>query len=202
MTTQILYDHDLNLLSDKKYKHIIGIDEAGRGPLAGPVVIAAVIMDYQKPIEGLDDSKKLSDTKRLSVGKLVKERALSVESVHISETIIDRMNILRATLMGMQQLINRFCELSDYIILVDGNIIVPDISPDRIRTIVKDDGTSAAIAAASVIAKIERDKIMKKYSDIYPLYKFNENKGYGTKTHITALKKNGMCPIHRKTFCS
>ena len=182
----------------KKYKTIAGVDEAGRGPLAGPVVIAAVIMDPKVRIEGLNDSKKLSESKREELYEIIINSAIDWKIVIVSPTIIDKINILQATLLGMEKAVLKLKERPK-ICLIDGNKI-----PGRIKkfseAIVKGDGKFASIAAASILAKVTRDRIMIDIHREHPEYNFLQNKGYPTKEHLAAINKFGILPYHRKSF--
>jgi ribonuclease HII len=176
---------------------IAGVDEAGRGPLAGPVVAAAVILDPQCPIEGLADSKKLSESQRNRLAILIKQHALSYAIAQASVTEIDQLNILQATLLAMQRAVNGLSLLPDQV-LVDGNRL-PDISVPA-RAIVKGDSKIKAISAASILAKVSRDAIMVGYRYTYPDFSFHLHKGYGTRQHIAEIEKYGCLGIHRRTF--
>ena len=175
--------------------YIGGIDEAGRGPLAGPVVVAGVIMPLDDIIEGINDSKKLSEKKREKLFEQIMQKAIDVQVAVIDADKIDEINILNATKLGMLQCINGF-EKVDHVLIdavkLDTN--VPTTS------IIHGDALSYSIAAASIIAKVTRDRMMLDLANQYPQYNFAKHKGYGTKEHITLLKEHGPCPIHRKTF--
>ena len=178
-------------------KYIAGIDEAGRGPLAGPVVVAGVIMplDDKDIIEGINDSKKLSAKKRDMLYDLIFEKAIDVQVAIIDNEIIDRDNILNATKSGMLQCINGFEQVDRVLIdAVKLDARVPTLS------IIHGDALSYSIAAASIVAKVTRDRIMLDYHREYPQYNFAKHKGYGTAEHIRLLKEHGPCPIHRRTF--
>lgn len=176
---------------------IAGVDEAGRGPLAGPVVAAAVILDPLRPIDGLADSKTLSEKKRRALYETIQERSLawSVAEADIEE--IDCLNILQATLLAMQRAVSNLPIVPDSV-LVDGNAM--PILPITTQTIVRGDQTVQAISAASIMAKVHRDQIMCEYSKTYPGFSFGLHKGYGTKQHLAEIKKFGPLPVHRKTF--
>lgn len=176
---------------------IAGVDEAGRGPLAGPVVAAAVILDPRRPIAGLADSKTLSESKRDSLAKIIKEAALSWSIAQASVEEIDALNILQATLLAMQRAINGLSVYPDEV-LIDGNRL-PDLSMPA-RAIVKGDSKVQAISAASILAKVERDKIMADIQQQYPDFSFHLHKGYGTKQHIAEIEQFGVLPVHRLTF--
>ena len=178
---------------------IAGVDEAGRGPLAGPVVAAAVILDPSRPIEGLDDSKKLDPGTRDWLYERVIERALCWSVAEISPADIDRLNILQATLLGMKQAIESL-DVSPSLALVDGNR-PPRVSLDcEIRTLVGGDALEPAISAASILAKVTRDRRMQEWHARYPDYGFDRNKGYPTPEHLRILETLGPCEIHRRSF--
>ena len=174
---------------------IAGIDEAGRGPLAGPVVVAGVIMPLDDIIEGINDSKKLSEKKRDKLFDLIMQKAIDVQVAVLGSNLIDEINILNATKQGMLQCINGFAKVDHVLIdAVKLNTPVPTTS------IIHGDALSYSIAAASIVAKVTRDRMMLDFANKYPQYNFAKHKGYGTKEHITLLKQHGPCPIHRKTF--
>ena len=186
-------------LVESGYKYIAGVDEAGRGPLAGPVVAAAVILPEEFSSNQLNDSKKLSSSKREKIyNELmnVDSKVISAFAV-INEVVIDKINILRATHMAMAQASSNL-SIEPSFVIIDG-MPIKDF-PFNNESIIKGDSKSLSIAAASVIAKVERDRIMLNYSKEYPEYKFEKHKGYGTKLHLDALKKFGPCKIHRKSF--
>lgn len=178
-------------------KILAGTDEAGRGPLAGPVVAAAVIFANDVFIEGINDSKKLREKKRDLLYPLIKEKALSHAFTVIPPEEIDEINILRASLKAMKCSVEKLSLVPD-IILVDGNKSIQH--PAIVRPVVKGDSLSFAIAAASIIAKVERDAIMNALASEYPVYNWDKNKGYPTKEHIQLVKKHGPSPYHRKSF--
>jgi len=177
---------------------IAGVDEAGRGPLAGPVVVAAVILDATRPIDGIDDSKALSEAQREMLAPLIRERALawSVVAVDIGE--IERLNILGATLAGMSRAL-RALAVAPTLALIDGNRLPKDL-PCAARTIVGGDASEAAIGAASILAKTSRDALMREFDAIHPGYGFAQHKGYPTREHFAALERLGPCAIHRRSF--
>lgn len=177
---------------------LAGIDEAGRGPLAGPVVCACVIMplDEDKIIDGINDSKKLSAKKRESLYDRIIERAISYKIVEVDEKIIDEINILNATKLGMKMALEGLDEIPDRV-LIDAVKIDTNIPQENI---IKGDALSYNIASASILAKVYRDRLMEKLDKEYPEYGFAKHKGYGTKAHIDAIKKFGQCSIHRETF--
>ena len=185
-------------LYDKGYINIAGIDEAGRGPLCGPVVAAAVILPKDKKIEGVNDSKKLTEKKREMLYDDIMNEAVAV-GVGISEVdVIEKVNILNATKIAMKKAIENLKVKPDYC-LIDGNQMI-DIVIDA-ETVVSGDAKSESIAAASIIAKVTRDRMLIDYDKLYPEYGFAKHKGYGTKAHIEAIKKYGLTPIHRPSFC-
>lgn len=181
----------------KGYKLICGVDEAGRGPLAGPVCAAAVILPPHIEIPGLNDSKKLTDKKRRELFPVICQHALAYGIAFSDEKEIDEINILQATFAAMKRAVNNLSVKPDYI-LVDGNKL-PDFQIPA-QYVVKGDSLSASIAAASVLAKVTRDDLMLKMAVQYPQYGFDIHKGYGTKAHYEALTKYGTSPIHRLTF--
>jgi ribonuclease HII len=176
---------------------IAGVDEAGRGPWAGPVVAAAVILPINTRIKGLNDSKKLSSRKREKLFVEISLRALGIGVEAISHGVIDDINILQATYLAMKGAINKLSPAPE-LVLVDGWPI-PGLKASQVA-ITGGDGKSAAIAAASIIAKVTRDRIMAELSQQYPQYGFHKHKGYGTKEHREALKRYGPCPMHRKSY--
>lgn len=181
----------------KKHSHLAGVDEAGRGPLAGPVVAAAVILERNFYNSEIDDSKKLSPAKREKLYALITNIALSYSFGIVDPEIIDEINILNATKRAMRQAINGLKILPN-LVLIDA-VTITDL-PFRQISIIKGDTLSLSIAAASILAKVTRDTIMQKYHKIYPMYQFNKHKGYPTKLHRQCIKEHGPCPIHRKTF--
>ena len=178
-------------------KYIAGIDEAGRGPLAGPVATAAVILPPDTCILGLNDSKKLSEKQRLELEPIIKEQALAWKVVMIDHQVIDRINILQATKLGMRQAVAALEIAPDYL-LVDGMELDGVDLPQQ--GLIKGDARSVSIAAASVLAKTARDRLMLEYDAVYPGYGFAKHKGYPTAEHKEALRRLGPCPIHRLTF--
>ena len=181
---------------DKGYAAICGTDEAGRGPLAGPVFAAACILPYGIEIEGLNDSKKLSEKKRKKIFDEICKKAVCYHIAYATNEEIDEINILNATKKCMKMCIENLSIKPDAVII---DAVKLDI-PYKTISIIKGDAKSYLIGAASIVAKVERDKIMEDYSKIYPHYGFERNSGYGTKEHITAIKEFGPCEIHRKTF--
>lgn len=182
---------------DKGYKVICGVDEAGRGPLAGPVCAAAVILPPNIQIPGLNDSKKLSDKKRRELFPIIKEQSIAYAIAFADHKLIDEINILQATFYVMEQAITQLPVKPD-LALIDGNRERDFGVP--VQTVVHGDSLSASIAAASVLAKVTRDDLMLEMAQAYPQYGFEIHKGYGTKAHYEALAQNGPCPIHRMTF--
>ena len=178
--------------------HIAGVDEAGRGPLAGPVYAACVIIDPHKPLYGVNDSKKLSEKCREALFDIITERASAFGIGYSDSDIINEHGIMFALNRAMQIAI-RECNLQPDVVLIDGNIAFNIAS--KVEPIVKGDSRSVSIAAASILAKVARDRKMLEYDKIYPQYGFASHKGYGTPEHIAALIKYGMTPIHREKFC-
>ena len=196
-----MWEYEKKALS-KGYKQIAGIDEAGRGPLAGPVVSAAVILPEDFSCPGITDSKKLSAKKRNELFPVIREQAICVATGIASHREIDQINILRASLLSMKRAVENLSQSCDFILpdflLIDGKFTI-DMNIDQ-SAIVKGDSKSISIAAASIIAKVTRDAIMKDLHEKYPLYNFIQHKGYPTKAHKEAILKHGPCPVHRKTF--
>ena len=177
---------------------ICGVDEAGRGPLAGPVCAAAVILDPSKSIEGINDSKKLSEKKREALYDVIKEQALAYGIAFASVEEIEEHNILNATYLAMLRAIENLNIKADYA-LIDGNRVPKGISIEC-ETVVKGDAKSMSIAAASILAKVTRDKLLYEYDEKYPEYGFAKHKGYGTAEHMDAIRKYGMTEVHRPSF--
>lgn len=179
---------------------IAGIDEAGRGPLAGPVVAAACILDPEKKILGLDDSKKLTEKKREALFPIIKETALAYSVVRVEADTIDEINILNATKKAMRQCVEELKAQGflPEVLLIDA--VDLDGTGVPVVPIIKGDAKSNSIAAASVLAKVTRDHIMLEYDSVYPGYGFAKHKGYGTKDHYAAIREQGMSPIHRRSF--
>lgn len=187
----------MSSISKKSSLIIAGVDEAGRGPLAGPVVAAAVILNPKRPIKGLADSKVLTAKAREQLFNLIREHALawSVARARVSE--IDTINILQASLLAMQRAVSRLSFLPQ-LALIDGNIC-PKL-PCPAQTIIKGDALEPAISAASIVAKVLRDRMMMMLDKKYPQYGFAQHKGYSTQTHLLALEQHGPCRIHRQSF--
>ena len=179
-------------------QYICGIDEAGRGPLAGPVVVASVIMPRNSMIEGVNDSKKVSEKKREALYEKIMEEAISYGIGIIDQKEIDEINILEATKKGLTTSLKELSTKPD-VILVDA---LKEINTLEIpyQSIIKGDALCYSISAASILAKVTRDRIMRQWDEIYPQYGFEKHKGYGTQMHIEAIKEYGLCPIHRKSF--
>ena len=185
-------------LHEKGFKYICGVDEAGRGPLAGPVVIAAVIMPEGSMIEGVNDSKKVSEKKRELIYDKILEEAVSYGVAIIGQDEIDDINILNATKKGLTMSLKELTVKPD-LILVDALEHIDTLGIPY-ESIIKGDAKAYSISAASIIAKVTRDRIMREWSEIYPEYGFEVHKGYGTAKHIAAIKEHGLCQIHRKSF--
>ena len=185
-------------LHERGFKNICGIDEAGRGPLAGPVVVAGVIMPEDSMIEGVNDSKKVSEKKRELLYDKIIEEAISYSVAIIGQDVIDEVNILNATKQGVTEVIDGL-DVKPDLILVDA---LEHINTRGIpyEPIIKGDAKCYNIAAASIIAKVTRDRIMREWDLIYPQYGFVNHKGYGTAKHIAAIREYGLCPIHRRSF--
>ena len=193
----ILKEHE-NELRNKGFKTICGIDEAGRGPLAGPVVIASVIMPENSMIEGVNDSKKISEKKREKIYEQILEEAVSYGIAIIGQDEIDEINILNATKKGLTVSLQELTERPD-LIVVDALSGI-DTMGIPYESIIKVDAKCYSIAAASILAKVTRDRIMREWDKVYPEYGFEKHKGYGTAAHIAAIKEHGLCPIHRRSF--
>lgn len=179
------------------YRFVCGVDEAGRGPLAGPVCAAAVILPANIEIPGLNDSKKLTDKRRRELFPIIKEKALAYAIAFADEKEIDEINILQATFRAMERAVSSLATAPDFV-LVDGNKLPVLDMPAK--AVVHGDSLSASIAAASVLAKVTRDDIMLNMAEAYPAYGFEIHKGYGTKAHYDALREHGACDIHRISF--
>ena len=194
MTDKLKYEREL---LSRGYKYICGVDEVGRGPLAGPVVCAAVIMPFDDIIEGVDDSKKLSAKKREELASLIEKKAVALNICLVEPEKIDEINILEATKLCMKNAVEGLKIKPDFVI-TDGNMKL-DIDMEQ-ASIVKGDALSYTIGSASIAAKVYMDKLMDGYAEIYPQYGFEKHKGYGTSAHIDAIKTNGLCPVHRRSF--
>ncbi len=203
MYPRVWYDMDALIkelqLFAQGYASVAGVDEVGRGPLAGPVVCAAVILprEEEKRIAGIDDSKKLSVKKREYLAEKIKECARAFSLASVDESTIDEINILQATRLCMKRAVEGLSLPPDYV-LTDGNMTLDIAFPQE--SMIKGDANICSIGAASILAKVYRDALMKDYAALYPEYGFDHNAGYGTKEHIAAIKEVGICPIHRKTF--
>ncbi|HIW73494.1 MAG TPA: ribonuclease HII [Firmicutes bacterium] len=191
------YDYDRAVYADG-YRTVCGVDEAGRGPLAGPVFAAAVILDPEDEIPGLNDSKKLSEKKREALFDEICARAAawSVASASVEE--IEKWNILQAALLAMRRAVEGLPVRPD-LVLVDGNRTPPGLEPP-VRTIVKGDALSASVGAASILAKVSRDRLLRELDKQYPQYQFARHKGYGTSLHVALLRQYGPSPVHRPSF--
>lgn len=183
---------------NENIKYICGIDEAGRGPLAGPVVVASVIMPHDSMIEGVNDSKKVSEKKREELYEKIIEEAISYGVGIMDHNEIDEYNILNATKMGLTNSLKELKVKPDLIVVDALNKI--DTLGIPYKSIIKGDALCYSISAASIIAKVTRDRIMRQWDEVYPMYGFEKHKGYGTAAHIAAIKEYGLCPIHRKSF--
>ncbi len=184
-----------NELAKLGYKYIAGCDEVGRGPMAGPLVTASVILPSDFRIEGLDDSKKLSPKKREELSKIIKEKAIDYSITYISVSDVDKLNVYEASKQGMIECVRKL-KKCDYV-LTDAMPIDFEIP---VKSLIKGDILSASIAAASIIAKVERDNYMAQMAKVYPNYGFEKHKGYVTKAHLEAIKKYGVSEIHRRSF--
>lgn len=190
------FEYEINA-KNKGYTAVCGVDEAGRGPLAGPVFAAAVILPENCVIEGLNDSKKISEKKREVLFDVIKEKAISYSIASVDEKVIDEINILQATYLAMKKAVEGLSVPADYA-LIDGNRMPPlDIDGE---TVIKGDALSPSIAAASILAKVSRDRFMLELDEKYPQYKFSQHKGYGTKLHYEMLTEHGVSDCHRMSF--
>ncbi|MBQ5347824.1 MAG: ribonuclease HII [Ruminococcus sp.] len=195
METEWLYYE--NLAREKGFENICGVDEAGRGPLAGPVCAAAVILKPNQIIEGVNDSKKLSEKKREALFDVIKSEVQAYSIAFATVEEIEEMNILNATMLAMKRAVEGLKIKADYA-LIDGNRLPPlDIKAEYV---IKGDAKSMSIAAASILAKVSRDRLCYEYAEKYPQYGFDKHKGYGTKLHTQAIKEYGPCEIHRMSF--
>lgn len=180
------------------YSIVCGIDEAGRGPLAGPVVAAAAVLPKDATILWLNDSKKLSEKRREELFQEIQEKAVTYGVGIVSPAVIDEINILQATYEAMRQAVSALSSEPD--ILLNDAVIIPGIDEKKQVKIIKGDAKSVSIAAASILAKVTRDRMMGEYDKLYPEYGFAQHKGYGTKAHMDAIREFGVCPIHRRSF--
>ncbi len=192
-----IYRHDEDLRNNG-FQRIAGIDEAGRGPLAGPVVAAAVVLKGNTRIKGLRDSKKVPEKERESLFIEIQDTALDIGIGIVNHEDIDRINILRASKLAMKLAIENLSELPDFLVI--DAVSLPSIPIKQLFPI-KGESVSASVAAASIIAKVTRDRLMLEYHNQYPQYNFNKHKGYSTKEHMELIQLYGPCPIHRKSFC-
>jgi len=183
---------------DMGMNYVCGIDEAGRGPLAGPVVVASVIMPKDSMLEWVNDSKKVTEKRREILYEKILEEAISYGIAIIDQEEIDDINILQATKKGLTQAVTSM-KVKPEVILVDALTGIDTLGIPY-KSIIKGDANSYSIAAASILAKVTRDRIMREWDKVYPEYGFEGHKGYGTAKHIQAIRENGLCPIHRKTF--
>lgn len=193
METMMQYEREYG----ERFSCICGVDEAGRGPLAGPVVAGAVVLPKDEIIYYLNDSKKLSEKKREELFPLIKEKAVAWGVGIVSPETIDEINILQATYRAMQMALENLSVKPD--LLLNDAVTIPGVEAEQVP-IVKGDAKSASIAAASILAKVTRDHMMDEYDQLYPGYGFAKHKGYGTKDHVEAILTQGPCPIHRKSF--
>ena len=190
-----LYEYENSLVATG-YRNIVGVDEAGRGPMAGPLVVAACLLPLDDKIIGLNDSKKLTPKKREELYNIIKEKAIEyhIEVIDVGE--VDKLKVYKASKWGMEQCIKQFQTPIDYVL---SDAMPLDIDLEYLA-IVKGDAKSASIAAASILAKVTRDHIMIDFDEVYPQYGFKKHKGYITKEHKSALEKYGVCPLHRRSF--
>ena len=190
-----LYEYENSLVATG-YRNIVGVDEAGRGPMAGPLVVAACLLPLDDKIIGLNDSKKLTPKKREELYNIIKEKAIEyhIEVIDVGE--VDKLNVYKASKWGMEQCIKQFKTPIDYVL---SDAMPLDIDLEYLA-IVKGDAKSSSIAAASILAKVTRDHIMIDFDEVYPQYGFKKHKGYITKEHKSALEKYGVCPLHRRSF--
>ena len=186
-----------NELYQKGFLSIAGVDEAGRGPLAGPVCAAAVILPPDALIEGINDSKKLSPKKRDALFEIIKETAIAYAIEFVEPKVIDDINIRQATSLAMHNAVSKLSASVDFVI-IDGNDNIPYEIP--YQYVIKGDAKSQTIAAASILAKVSRDRFMENLDKKYPEYEFGKHKGYGTKAHMEAIQKYGVSEVHRKSF--
>lgn len=196
-----MYSFELRCLEECGAYRACGLDEVGRGPLAGPLTIGAVVLDLDAKIEGLNDSKQLSEAKRLELSAQIREKALAYAIVHVEPAFIDEHGMSASLRRAFSSAVEKIEEqgVSLDLILLDGNPLHLD---PRERNIVKGDAKCPSIAAASIIAKVERDELMKGYAESFPQYGFDIHKGYGTKMHRDSIRQHGLCELHRRSFCS
>jgi len=194
MTDKLKYERELTASG---CRYICGVDEVGRGPLAGPVVCAAVIMPFENVIEGVDDSKKLTAKKREKLSAQILKNAVAYAICRVEPEVIDEINILQATRLCMKNAVESLAVKPDFV-LTDGNMTLDIQIPQK--SVIKGDALSYCIGSASVIAKVFRDNLMREYAEEFPEYGFERNKGYGTAEHISAIKRAGICPVHRRSF--
>lgn len=185
-------------LKNNGFELICGVDEAGRGPLCGPVCAAAVILPIDCEIEGLNDSKKLTEKKREALFDVIKQKAIAYSIEFVDNKTIDEINILQATMICMTNAVKKLEKTPDFVI-IDGNKVPTQLEIPA-QSVVKGDAKSMSIAAASILAKVSRDRLLVEYDKQYPQYGFAKHKGYGTKAHYDAIFEHGISPIHRKSF--
>ena len=189
-----LFEYDRSL----DFGRLCGVDEAGRGPLCGPVCAAAVILPPDAQIDGLNDSKKLTEKKREALFDVICDKAVAYGIAFASVEEIERLNILQATFLAMRRAVEQLSVAPDKV-LIDGDKVPPGLAFPA-ESLIKGDGTSAAIAAASVLAKVSRDRVLRELDEQYPQYGFAKHKGYGTAAHFEALRQYGLSPVHRRSF--
>jgi len=192
-----------NALYNEGVFHVAGVDEVGRGPLAGPVVACAVVLPQGLVIEGVNDSKKISEKRRLALAEEIKSKALGYAFSIVNAAEIDRLNILQATMQAMVMAVERVCRKVDarpQAVLVDGTTAPPLSFETRVICVPQGDAKSHLIAAASILAKVERDNIMIKFHESFPAYAWDKNKGYGTAAHMAAIREHGLTSAHRRSF--
>lgn len=191
---------EFDCIVSERFGTVCGIDEAGRGPIAGDIFAAAVILDSRQPIDGLNDSKKLTPKKREALYDEICEKAVDYCVSRVTVQYIDKSDILTSDLLAMRNAYEQLKRFSG-IVLVDGDVL-PEIIGDNVtaKNVIGGDAKSEAVAAASILAKVERDRYMIEMARVYPCYGFEKHKGYGTKAHYAAIEQYGLCPIHRKSF--
>ncbi|MGL4819893.1 MAG: ribonuclease HII [Bacilli bacterium] len=193
------YEHKLayeRTFWDLGYTHVAGVDEVGRGPLAGPVVVVSVILDRERPVYGVDDSKRLSEAKREALYEEIMQKAVAVSIITVPPNVIDAVNIYQATKEAMHEAVRTLAQRADAV-LADAMPLALDVP---VESLIKGDQKSASIAAASIVAKVTRDRLMKDYHEQCPGYAFDRNSGYGTPDHLAGLREHGVTPIHRRSF--